>query len=215
MHASLTRLPRSLTAIRGGRAPIGYLRATRYLIGKQAATLYNRNPMADFDPHCGPLPSADDLRRAVTIYLATAYPQEAPPAVDRFAMPAGADVGEWLMSDIVERSPDDAGRLGSVRSFSLRIGNRMYPNMKLRVSRPPSGCCAVFHVDAHDAMLKAPPGSGDESCLQELKAYNAELTSQITETWEQAGLLTERTYLRQAIEDCRRDGAIETSRHDD
>ena len=165
--------------------------------------MYNSDPMSSALSQPAALPSADHLRRAVAIYVSLAYPSEKPTALQRFELPEGADAGDWLMTDVAERSPDEHAPRESVRSFALRLGNWLYPNMKLRVSRPPNGCSTVFHVDAHDAMLKAPPGSPDQLSLQEVKAHNADLVSRITDAWERDGLLTERTYLRQAIEDCR------------
>ena len=76
--------------------------------------------------------------------------------------------------------------------------------MKLRISRAPRCGAFVFHVDAHDAMLKAPEGSPDAGPLEELKAHNATVTRAIHEAWEAAGLLTERQHLRNAIDACRR-----------
>ena len=166
--------------------------------------MYNSSWMSSALSQSGVLPGADELRRAVAIYVSLAYPSEEPPALRRFELPDGADVGAWLMTDVAERSPDETTPLDAVRSFALRLGNGLYPNMKLRISRPPSACCAVFHVDAHDAMLKAPDGSPDQRCLRDVKAHNSELVSRITDAWEREGLLTERIYLRQAIDACRR-----------
>ena len=165
--------------------------------------MYNPNAMSSTLSSSSGLPDAAALRRAVAIYASLAFPSDQPPSLQRFELPDGADVGAWLMTDVAERSPDEDTPLEAVRSFALRLGNCLYPNMKLRISRPPSACCAVFHVDAHDAMLKAPEGSPDQQCLEEVKAHNAELASRITDAWEREGLVTERTYLRRAIDACR------------
>jgi len=147
------------------------------------------------------LPSAEDVARAVEIYLAKAYEGHPTPASELFQIPAGADVAAWLMSDLVERSPD-ASQINQVRSFALRMGNRLYPHMKLRLSRPPNDTVFVFSVDTHDAMLKAPPGSEDYDMLEELKEHNASVAKAINIAWQQSGLLTEHVYLRQKIRNC-------------
>ena len=152
------------------------------------------------------LPPIADIRQAAEIYIDQAYPDARPPEVQQFLPDADVDPATWLMSGLAERAPSDYDPLDQVRSFALRIGNRLYPNMKLRISRPPNSSCAVFHVDAHDAMLKAPAGSTDHVALQDIKAHNAELTARITAAWEAAGLLTERAYLRQEIARCRQNG---------
>ena len=155
------------------------------------------------------LPAADEVRRAVLAYIGRAFESRPPASAERFLPPPDADIGDWLMSDVAERSPSDQADLADVRSFALRIGNGMYPNMKLRISRTPNGNGVVFHVDAHDAMLIAPAGSADHGPLQEVKSHNARLTAEITEAWEAEGLLTERAYLRQAILVCRARESIE------
>ncbi|HDZ19925.1 hypothetical protein LCGC14_0095040 [marine sediment metagenome] len=161
--------------------------------------------MSEGNDTAGALPPAAQVFRAVEIYLAIAYPDGPPDSASTFRPPPGINLAAWLMSDVAERSPDDEAPLGKVRSFALRIGNTLYPNMKLRISHPPNGA-PVFHVDAHDAMLKAPEGSADYEALQQLKAHNASLAAEITLRWEAAGLPTERTYLRDAIEAQRRRG---------
>ncbi|MHC4562382.1 MAG: hypothetical protein ACYS8X_06375 [Planctomycetota bacterium] len=144
------------------------------------------------------LPSAKLIRCAVTVFLDAAYPDGPPEGTDRFCPPDDADVAEWLMTDVSERSPDTVPA-DQVRSFALRIGNSIYPNMKLRISRPPCDSPAVFHVDAHDAMLNAPESSADYEAVQDLKRHNAALVETITAKWESCALPTERSFLRAAI----------------
>ena len=141
----------------------------------------------------------------MALFVCAAFPDGPPASTDRFRPPADADMRRWLMSDVTERAPDDDAPLDEVRSFALRIGNALYPNMKLRISKAPNGCAFVLHVDAHDAMLKAPAGSPDAACLEELKTHNATVTRAIHAAWEDAGLLTERRHLRNAIDACRRE----------
>ena len=161
------------------------------------------------------LPAADEVRRAVLAYIGRAFEARPPATVERFLPPPDVDIGDWLMGDVAERSPSDRTQLAEVRSFALRIGNAMYPNRKLRISRTPNGAGVVFHVDAHDAMLSAPVGSADHGPLRELKSHNARLTAEITEAWEAEGLLTERAYLRQAILACRARESIEPDKEAD
>lgn len=145
-----------------------------------------------------PLLAAADIRRAVELYVARAWPEGAPPPAQRFLPPADADTRDWLMGDVPERDPSDAP-FDQVRSFALRIGNDQYPHMKLRLSRPPGESALVLSVDSHDAILSAPPGSPDAAALEELKRHNAEIASAVHAAWDAAGLLTERNYLRGKI----------------
>ena len=154
--------------------------------------------MAAADKQPGRLPSADEVRRAVDLYLPRAYPQGVPPAVNRFVPPEEFDPAEWLMGCLTERDPPDAP-LEGVRSFALRIGNARYPHMKLRLSRPPKDRLFVFLVDCHDAFLAAAAATPDHDELEQLKRHNASIAAAVHAAWDAAGLPTERSYLRKRI----------------
>jgi len=147
-----------------------------------------------------PLPSPEQLHRAVDLYLERAYTAR-PKDLDG-KLPHTDDLAAFLMGRSVERDPGNAP-LEQVRSFALRLGNDQYPHMKLRLSRPPRSEQFVFSVDAHDAFLHAPPESADYEPLEALKRHNAMLADTISTAWESAGLLTERSYLRQKIQEAR------------
>ncbi len=149
-------------------------------------------------PEQAEFPAKEQLRQAIDLYLERAYPEGPPPEMlERFAVPEGIPLEEWLMREQIERSPD--GELDAVRSFALRLGNYQYPHMKLRLSRPPKDGVFLFSVDAHDACLKAPPGSPDAGPLEQLKRSNAEIAAAILAAWDAADLPTERWYLREKI----------------
>jgi len=147
-----------------------------------------------------PLPSREQIHRAVDLYLERAYASR-PKDIDS-RLPHTDDIAAFLMGRAVERDPGNAP-LDQVRSFSLRLGNERYPHMKLRLSRPPRSELFVFSVDAHDAFLHAPKESADYEPLEALKRHNAALADAISTAWEAAGLLTERSYLRQKIQEAR------------
>jgi hypothetical protein len=103
-----------------------------------------------------------------------------------------------MMSDMAERNPRDA-ELENVRNAAFRLGNSIYPNMKLRLSLTPEGDGYIFSVDSHDLVLRAEPGSRDGGELAAVKARNAEINDAITCEWDRAGIPTERSYLRDKI----------------
>ena len=152
-----------------------------------------------------PLPAASDISRAIDIYLEVAYEGQASTATASVKPSADGDPRVWLMSDRLERDPPDAP-LGGVRSFALRLGNKFYPHMKLRLSHPPKELAYLFTVDSHDSFLHAADGSGEEEALEEMKRRNARITERIMWLWERAGLETERTYLRRKIREARARG---------
>ena len=88
-------------------------------------------------------------------------------------------------------------------NFAIRLGNSAYPHMKLRLSRPPADPDYLFLVDSHDGFLTAPPDSADRAALEQLKRHNAALAETIAAAWTQAGLPTERNYLRRKIRQAR------------
>lgn len=150
------------------------------------------------------LPSLDEIRQAIDIYLSVAYEAGAPrpPAIGKIVPDPAAELLTWIMSRATERDPDDAP-LEQVRSFALRLGNQLYPNMKLRISRPPNVRDFLFSVDAHDAFLHVPPESPDYEPLEQLKRHNAQLVDAITARWDAQNLPTERNYLRRKILEAR------------
>jgi hypothetical protein len=150
------------------------------------------------------LPLADELRRAVELYVRAAYETGSAPDSGKLPPEGDFNVASWLMSDAAERTPPDAP-IEAVRSFAMRLGNDRYPHMKLRLSRPPRHEGFVFSVDSHDAFLSAPPGTSDYEALEEIKRYNARLAGRVRGAFEEAGLPTEREYLREQIRKARRD----------
>ena len=159
--------------------------------------------MAASSDNWRPLPDVGQLREAVGIFLAHAYPQGPPAAAERFMPTEDADPRRWLMGELVERKEPDAP-LERVRSFSLRIGNSLYPHMKLRLTRVGDPGACVMTVDSHDAMLHAPPESDDFAELESLKRHNAAVALAIVEAMDAAGLPTDRSFLRERIRHAKR-----------
>ncbi|MFG0284322.1 MAG: hypothetical protein ACF8R7_07855 [Phycisphaerales bacterium JB039] len=151
----------------------------------------------------GSLPSADVVQRAIAIYLDAAYPSPAPAEVTARLPEAPIDVARWLGGDAVEREPPGAG-LAEARSFAVRLGNSVYPHMKLRMARPPRHDGLVFSVDAHDQFLAA-RAEAEAGPLEQMKRHNAEIARVIHEHWERAGVPTERSYLRAKVAQARRE----------
>ena len=136
------------------------------------------------------------------LYLERAYVGAPAASAEALMPPEEMDLGRWLMGQGVERDPSDAP-LEQVRSFMLRLGNDLYPHMKLRLSRPPRSMLFVFSVDSQDAFLHAPPGSRDYEPLEELKRHNAALAESIQAAWDSENMPTERQYLRQKLQEAR------------
>jgi len=153
-----------------------------------------------------PLPGTEALKDAIDIYLSRPYPAGTDERISqKFTVPDDCDLAVWLIEAVGEPEPADAD-IDSLRSIALRLGNEFYPNMKLRLTRPPGDDIFLLMVDSHDVMLTAPPGSPDQEALEELKAANATIAGDITGAWDAAGLPTERNYLRDKIRQARKRG---------
>lgn len=146
------------------------------------------------------LPSAQTIHLALEIYLRHAWETPISPAAETQLPPEGDfDALAWVMGEMVERDPPDA-EIKNLRSVAFRLGNTFYPNMKFRMSLPPGGSEYLFSVDSHDAVLQAPEGTPDYAMLEELKAHNKQLGETIQREWDEAGLPTEKNYMRRMIE---------------
>jgi hypothetical protein len=150
------------------------------------------------------LPTPQEVRQGVEIYLQYAYEGSGPPEQIQPLLPPEGDfdVAEWLSGEMIERDPPQAG-LDQIKTADVRLGNVVYPNMKFRLSRLPNEPTFVFSVDSHDAVLQAPAGSPDAAMLEELKAHNATVNAAILKAWDEAGLPTERNYLRRKLQEAK------------
>jgi hypothetical protein len=148
------------------------------------------------------LPDLEILHKAIAAYIRLAYGDSPPPPAARLLPPRRGDSAEWLMSEAIERDPPDAP-LDQVHCFIFRLGNRRYPHMKIRLTRPPGHERYVLSVDAHDVFLHAPPNSPDEAALEDLKRYNGRLSQEVLAEWDRLELPTERAYMRLLIEQAR------------
>lgn len=146
----------------------------------------------------------ESLRCAVRLFVEHAHGADAAPHALACLPPEGEfDPVAWLMGGCTERTPPDAP-FDEVQSFALRIGCRHYRHLKLRICRVGAERALVFVADSHDAFLQAEPGSPDHAGIEELKRRNAETVARITDAWDEAGVNTERNYLREKIRRARR-----------
>lgn len=138
--------------------------------------------------------SAGVLRQAIGVYVRIAYPAGAlPPVVQQRVDPIQALPENELVPEqhfeVMQKDP---------RLLALRLGQPMYPHMKLVIEPNPSGGY-LLRADAHDTHLHAPPGSPDEKFLMMIRTANKELTEKIEAEWVSAGLPTFRQYLREQL----------------
>ena len=137
------------------------------------------------------------LEQAVRLYLEEAYGESpVPPAVcARLHWPAGDSVAEVAAGEVFERAPAAAAPQECER-IRLRLGNRVYPHMKLGLVRIPDSEQWVLTVDTHDRQLEAVAQEGERASLAALLRANNEMKTRIERRWGEAGLPTFEQYVR-------------------
>jgi hypothetical protein len=80
--------------------------------------------------------------------------------------------------------------------YTMRLGNRDYPHMKLRMELSPDGQQFLFRVDAHDRHVCPPPQSPEHAAFRSLMERNQQLVEAIETDWAAEGIPTFKTYLR-------------------
>lgn len=141
--------------------------------------------------------SRERLSEAVRLYLDEAYGGAEPPPVvrGRLAWPEGATAADAASGEVFERTPPDAAPAECQR-LRLRLGNRIYPHMKLGLDRIPGTEDWVLVVDAHDMQLAAAIQESERAAFEKLTRHNTEVKTRIERRWNEAGLPTFTAYVR-------------------
>ncbi|MBI4881925.1 MAG: response regulator [Planctomycetes bacterium] len=126
----------------------------------------------------------DHVNRAIDLYLEHAYRDAPiPPSLRRPAGSGDTPVSQRLREDFL----DETARLGrGARAYALRLGNRRYAFMKMRLLEHLFHGEFYFTVDTHDQMFQAER----DFELARLMEFNRELRASIEAAWEGAGLPT-------------------------
>jgi hypothetical protein len=144
------------------------------------------------------------LRQALDLYLGLAYPNGVPSDVQtRLAPLRNLPADGAVPVDLLEQSVPN-----STVSLAVRLGQPLYPHMKLVIDPCPHAAAPVarsstcrgydflLRADAHDQHLHAPPGSPDAAWLASIRQSNQQLVDKIEAAWSAAGLPTFKDYLR-------------------
>lgn len=133
---------------------------------------------------------------ALTIYLAHAYDRVIPvhvlAQIERLKNAPPADL--YAAGGFEREPPDDPSR------YSLRLGNRDYPHMKLVMEKMPSRAQWLFRADTHDLHIHLDPTDPELPALQALHARNRETAAAIEAAWEARGVPTFRAFLHRDLD---------------
>jgi hypothetical protein len=138
-------------------------------------------------------PSVPQVWSSVEVYLQLAYAGAAPPSAvrDRLAsLRATADADFWD-SPVFER--DDPK---SPTRYLLRLGNKVYPHMKLVIERAPDGRGHLFRADTHDKHIRPGAQSREARAFAELMKMNQQFAEAIEAEWANRGIPTFKQFLR-------------------
>lgn len=135
------------------------------------------------------------VEKAVSIYQDLAYGSVAP---KKRAAPKGDGAGALGLfhKEHIEAVPGHA-----CSRYSMRLGNRNYPFMKLCLQEHLIAGEFFFAVDTHDQMEIGPEFPDYEQWLA-VRKFNCELKRRIEESFEHAGLDTAAAVRRALVESC-------------
>ena len=148
------------------------------------------------------LPHPKQVWFAIDLYMRYAYQQtNAPAGVQKRleTLRATGENGDFFASDVFER---DSNR----KKYGLRLGNQFYPHMKLSIDERPDQEGFLFRADTHDRHIRPSPASKDYAEFTELMEKNQKLAQNIEAAWEDGGLPTFKTYLKQDLQRRRQSG---------
>ena len=140
-------------------------------------------------------PNPDDVLKAVDTYIKVAYEDAAPPLTVQSQL---AVLRSWKGPFF--RSPVIASDGGQPpKRYSIRLGNRHYPHMKLRIEPSPDASRYLFRADSHDRHVCPPPTSPEYEAFRDLMEKNQKVVEAVERAWGDGGVPTFKTYLREDL----------------
>jgi len=150
------------------------------------------------------LPNPQQVWEAIDVYLRCAYEGAEPPKAVQGRLETlrkAGENGDFYRSSVFERDPSPAPK-----KYSLRLGNRFYPHMKLSIDQRPDQGGFLFRADSHDRHICPAAASKEYAAFSELMEKNQKLAQSIEAAWGEGGLPTFKTYLKQDLQRRRQSG---------
>jgi hypothetical protein len=139
-------------------------------------------------------PEPSQVLKAVETYMSHAYGADVPTQVRSMLAILHSWKGEFFRSPVI--AADDKT---PPRRYTIRLGNRVYPHMKLAIELAPDGNSFLFKADSHDRHICPPAGSAEYDAFMTLRKENARIGEAIDNAWEQEGVPTFKSFLRDDI----------------
>ena len=139
-----------------------------------------------------PVPTAEQIRRAIDVYLATAFTGPPPTRLGSTLQTIAAANDNILgCQSFVHTDPPER--------YSLRLGNAFYPHMKLVVEHSPDEAAWLFRVDTHDRHACPKETSKEYAAFCQLMEQNQQVAQSIEAAWEREGVPTFKAFLREDL----------------
>ena len=149
----------------------------------------------------------DVLRQAVAIYMKLAYGDHEPPEVVRRRLEWGPGLdAEALLSEPPFERAGKSKTTGTA-IYALRLGNAVYPHMKLQIQPWANEAGFLLSVNTHDQIVSIEPDSADMPAFRALQTQNQRFKEVIEQAWDEAGMPTFLRYLRDYISKRAAEGA--------
>jgi hypothetical protein len=137
-------------------------------------------------------PNPLDVLRAVDIYVNIAYGSDPLPLTVQSQL---AVLRSWKGPFF--RSPVIASDGATPpKRYSIRLGNRHYPHMKLAIERSPDGEGYLFRPDTHDGHCCPPVGHPEHGAFRQMMERNLDLATKIENALVEQGLPTFKSFLQ-------------------
>ena len=136
-------------------------------------------------------PDAALVQKAIDIYLAQAYPDGPPMTVRSMVSTLRSYAGDFFKAPTFVK--DDPK---SPKKYTLRLGNKHYPHMKLVYELGPDGRTFLFRADSHDAHCCPPAGTPEHDAFRALMTSNQQMVTAIENAWADANVPTFKTFLK-------------------
>ncbi len=142
--------------------------------------------------------------RAIEVYLRVAWGGDSSKRWPKFDFRQARTIDEALEGFTDER------RLGKMRKYTLRLGNRFYPYMKLVFQELLVRDKFFFAVDTHDDLAVESHFADFDGWL-EIKRANAEIKEQLEREWQAAEIPTFATVVSQIEQETKTQAIVTTA----
>jgi hypothetical protein len=136
-------------------------------------------------------PDPAATRRAIDIYLKSAYDGELPLRVRSQLKVLESWKGPFIRCGVFAADPHAARK-----RYYIRLGNQFYPHMKLAIELPPTGETFIYRVDTHDRHCIPERNTAEHEEFMRVVERNQKLAEEIETALAAEGLPTFKTYLR-------------------